>query len=142
MNRYLFIILLSLATLIAVPSYGETVYKDDLVERNFLYYKKFTDSPFTGKVFDKVSGSISGLMIFGKYHGDWVYYHKNGQLRSKQRWNNGTRNGIWEWYHNNGQLSGKGAYKDGEPDGLWESFNEKGLQNGTHHWIDGVYQDD
>ena len=37
--------------LFALPSWGETLTKDDLVERNDLYYEKFTDVQFTGKVF-------------------------------------------------------------------------------------------
>ena len=38
------LVLLSLS----FPSFGETM--DDLVEREGLYYKKFTDVPFTGQV--------------------------------------------------------------------------------------------
>ena len=37
-------------SLLSSPSWSETVSWDDLVERDELYYKKFTDVPFTGKV--------------------------------------------------------------------------------------------
>ena len=41
---------------------------DDLVERNGLYYKKFTDVPFTGKVDGQYNGSIKNgkKMVFGE----------------------------------------------------------------------------
>lgn len=46
--RTLFIVPLVLMSLVSFPSWGETI--DDLVEREGIYYKKFTDVPFTGKV--------------------------------------------------------------------------------------------
>ena len=37
---------------------GETVEYDDLVERERLYFKKYTDVPYTGKVTGKAQGSF------------------------------------------------------------------------------------
>jgi hypothetical protein len=37
-------------SLLSSPSWSETVSWDDLVERNDLFYEKFTDVPFTGEV--------------------------------------------------------------------------------------------
>ena len=59
---------------------------DDLVETNGLYYKKFTDVPFTGKVTGQLNGKIK----------------------------NGKRRGLWKIYYDNGQLRGKGNFKDGK----------------------------
>ena len=42
-NTFLTILFISL---LSSPSWSETI--DDLVERNGIYYKKFTDVPFTG----------------------------------------------------------------------------------------------
>ena len=58
---------------------------DDLVERDGLYYKKFTDVPFTGKITGKEQGSYKN----GKRHGDWVTYWDNGRLRRKGKYKNG-----------------------------------------------------
>ena len=58
---------------------GETVKFEDLVYREGLYYKKFSDVPFTGKV----TGNTQGVFRNGKKHGPWVSYHENGQLESK-----------------------------------------------------------
>ena len=55
---------------------GETVKFEDLVITDGLYYKKFSDVPFTGKVTGKKQGSFKD----GKQHGPWVTYWYNGQL--------------------------------------------------------------
>ena len=48
----LFILLLS------PPSWSETI--DDLVERGGLYYKQFTDVPYTGKITCEEQGLFKG----------------------------------------------------------------------------------
>ena len=63
---------------------GETM--DDLVKRDGLYYKNFTDVPFTGKIVD---------------------YHPNGQLRKKETHKDGKKDGLWVFYGENGQLLSK-----------------------------------
>ena len=63
---------------------GETM--DDLVNRDGLYYRNFTDVPFTGKIVD---------------------YHPNGQLRKKETHKDGKKDGLWVFYGENGQLLSK-----------------------------------
>ena len=75
--RTLFIIPLVLMSLVSSPSWGLTM--DNLISRDGLFYKKFTDIPFTGEVEGMWSGSIKN----GKYEGTWVSYHSNGQLKGK-----------------------------------------------------------
>ena len=95
----------------------------DLVKREGIFYKKFTDVPFTGEVTGKGQGSIKD----GKQTGPWVRYRDNGQLSSKGTFKDGKEDGLWVGYHDNGQLSYKGTYKDGEKDGPWVSY----LKDGT-----------
>ena len=85
---------------------GETM--DDLVITSGLYYKKFTDVPFTGKVTGKEQGKIRN----GKIEGFWKTYWDNGQLMMKEIYKDGKRNGFWEEFK-----------KDGAVD--------KGIQEGT-----------
>ena len=86
---------------------GETL--DDLVKRNGLYFKKFSDTPFTGKVTGKEQGNFKN----GVKEGAWTRYHKNGQLMSKGNYKNGKKEGAWVRYWGNGQLWLKGNYKNG-----------------------------
>ena len=53
-------------SLLSSPSWSVTM--DDLVEREGLYYEKFTDVPFTGKV----TGDTQGSFKSGKKDGAWV----------------------------------------------------------------------
>jgi len=122
---------------------------DDLVERNDLYYEKFTNVPLTGKVTGKEQGSFKngkregywisyhengqlwyeGKFKSGKQEGASVGYHDNGQLQYKGNYKNFGPEGAWVFYWNNGQLESKGNYKNGKEDGAWVSYNQDGTVN-------------
>ena len=119
--RTLFIIPLVLISLVSFPGWGLTI--DDLVQREGIYYKKFTDVPFTGEIDE---GEYRGSLKNGKMEGYWMVYHKNGQLSRKGNYRNSKREGYWLRYWDNGQLFAKGNSKNGEMEGFWEWFNEDG----------------
>ena len=95
----------------------------DLVERDGLTYKKFTDVPFTGEVDEEL---WQGDYKNGKQEGPWVFYHKNGQLRTKGNYKNGEWEGPWIWYYKNGQLKSKGDYKNGKREGSQVMYHKDG----------------
>ena len=64
-------------------SVGWSLEYKDLVKRDGVYYKKFTDVPFTGKITGKTTGSFKN----GKLDGSWVAYYDNGQLNFKGNYN-------------------------------------------------------
>ena len=84
---------------------------DDLVERKGLYYKQFTDVPFTGEV----TGDKQGSFKNGKKEGTWVRYWNNGQLMYKGNFKNGQFEGYWSDYNYDGTVYKEwtGTYKDG-----------------------------
>ena len=61
-----------------------------MVNRDGLYYPKFSDVPFTGEVTGKSQGNLKN----GKREGDWVEYYDNGQLLSKGNYKNGKKEGV------------------------------------------------
>jgi antitoxin component YwqK of YwqJK toxin-antitoxin module len=102
----------------------------DLVERDGLFYKKFTDVPVTGEEQEEFEN---------KGKGDYqVSYHNNGQLLEKGTRKNGKKVGPWVRYYDNGQLSFKGNYKEGKRDGPWISHNKDGTVNPK---FTGTYKD-
>jgi antitoxin component YwqK of YwqJK toxin-antitoxin module len=101
---------------------SETVKWDDLVIREGLYYKKFTDVPFTGKTSGKEQGSFKN----GKKEGPWVIYWDNGQLWKKGNYRNGKEEGPWVIYWDNGQLLGKNNYRNGKEEGPHVSYWDNG----------------
>ena len=84
---------------------------EDLVVRDGLYYKKFSEVPFSGKVTGLRNGSIKN----GKKEGAWVSYYSNGQLKSKGNYENGKREGAWISYHTDGNVIKEfsGTFKNG-----------------------------
>jgi len=133
MNRILAPILLLVFLFPALALSEEVVEWDDLVEREGIYYKKFTTVPFTGKVTGQM---LQGQFKNGKEEGSRVWYHDNGQLFGKGDYKNGKREGPWVTYHDNGQLGRKGTYKDGKKEGPWISYWDNGLL-----MYKGVYKD-
>ena len=139
---------------------GGEVRLEDLVERGGLYFPKFSEVPFTGKVTGKQQGSFKdgkrdgpyfsygdngqlyekGTYKDGKKLGLWVRYHQNGQLWDKGTYKDGKEEGYWVRYHENGRLWWKVTYKDGELDGRWVSYNKDGTMNKIYSgtWRDGV----
>ena len=109
---------------------------DDLVITNGLYYKKYTDVPFTGNTTGKSQGSFRN----GKKHGPWVSYHDNGQVFSQGTYKNDKEDGPWVVYYKNGQLLSKGTLKDGKMDGPWVGYNDDGTvwEKYTGTFKDGV----
>ena len=118
--KKLFLLPLLLLSLISNPCLSETM--ASLVERDGIYYKKFTETPFTGKV----TGVIQGRLKDGKKEGKWTMYHPNGQLMNKVSYKKGKKEGISVWYHDNGQLMGKENYKNGGIEGEVVSFLKNG----------------
>jgi uncharacterized protein len=103
-------------------SFGWSETMDELVKRDDLYYKKYTDVPFNGKI----TGKKQGLFENGIKEGLWNYYHDNGQLYSKGNYKNGNQDGYWVHYHENGQLNSKGDFKNGELEGSYITYYDSG----------------
>ena len=106
-------------------AFGETM--NDLIFRSSdgLYYKRYTEVPFTGKV----TGKEQGIFKNGMRVGLWVHYHIDGWLKSKGTYKNGKSDGPCVQYSRSGNISRKGPYKDGKREGPWVQYNEKGVEN-------------
>ena len=122
-----------LVLLIPSLALGETVKWDDLVEREGLLHKKFTDVPFSGTV----TGKRQGKLKDGKKVGPWVRYHDNGKLFYKGVYKNGKADGPWVFYRNYGQSWDKGTIKNGKRDGPWVSYGDNGLLSYKETYKDG-----
>ena len=103
-------------------SLGWSLEYKDLAKRDGLYYKKFTEVPFNGKVEGQIQGSIRN----GKRDGSWVIYHDNGQLSSEGDYKDGKQVGSWIFYHDNGQLQYKGDFNNGKAVGSWVRYHDNG----------------
>lgn len=122
-----------------VPAWaqGKAVYMDALVQRDGLFFEKFSRTPFTGEVRGR------GLIQNGKRDGPWIFFDDNGQRLSAGDFKAGQEDGPWVFFHPNGQMESRGAFKDGKQDGPWTFFNPNGTtiseRSGTYR--DGVQVD-
>ena len=112
-------------------SVGWSLELKDLVERDGIYYKKFIDGPFTGKI----EGKEQGLIKNGKKEGLWIEYHTNGYLKSKGKFENGNKEGLRIKYYSNGQLKSKGDFINSNKEGSWEWYNLDGTIDGKKYGI-------
>ena len=121
-------------SLLSSASWSATI--DDLVEREEIYYKKFSEIPFTGKLTGRSQGSIYN----GVKEGDWIVYYGNGQLMYKGNLKNGKKEGVFVEYHKNGQLKRKCNYKNGNLDGavVWYRSDGSVFRSMTGTFKDGV----
>ena len=127
-------------SLLSSPSWSEAVNMRDLVERNDLWYKQFSDVPFTGEV----SGLANGKIKNGKKNGPWKWYWQNGQLRFLSSYKNGIDHGIFEDYSESGELKSRMSFKDGLLDGISEHYFSNGKLkqkvNYKDHNRDGILE--
>ena len=87
--RHILAPILLLVLLFPTLALGGEVTMDDLVWREMdgLYFNKFTEVPFDGKVTGQEQGSFKD----GKRDGSWVFYRDNGQLFEKEPTRTGTK---------------------------------------------------
>ena len=119
----MFLLNLFFAIGIASISKSETI--DDLVEREALFYLKFTDTPFTGEL----EGMQQGRISEGKKQGSWLEFWITGQLKSKGEYIDGKKTGPWLLFYTNGQLMSKGNYLEDMEDGDWLYYFRNGNIN-------------
>ena len=103
MSNILRILIIPLV-LYSTPCMSEIM--DDLVYRDGLYYKKFSDVPFTGEIDGKSKHTTDkGVIVNGKMDGHWIRFWNNGQLHEKGRYIDGKLDGVWVNYDKKGNLN-------------------------------------
>ena len=83
---------------------------------------------YTGRCSVVKDDSIVSIQQYlsGRDHGNWVFYHSNGEIETKGKFKNGKRIGKWKYYHDNGNLKQISFYKDGEKSGIWSTYDYDG----------------
>ncbi len=114
----------------------QTADGNSLIQRDGLYYQKFTEEPFTGEV----TGKQRGKIVKGIREGTWVSYWDNGQLDYRGNYKNDKKEGTWVSYWDNGQLWDKGNIKNGKKEGRWVFYDSGGTKRitaDTYGWDEG-----
>lgn len=85
-------------------------------------------------------GNIIGKGIVdveGNKVGDWFYYYKNGNIKSKGKYKNNRRTGLWNYYFINGNIEQQGIFVKGKPNGLWKWYFEGGYIQREENYLHG-----
>ena len=73
--------------------------------------------------------------------GIWKEYHTNGQLKSQGAYKDGKRIDDWVFYHPNGKVEQKGKYdKRGRAQGQWKWFYESGNLLREEMYVDDLLE--
>ncbi len=129
-------ILLSLFLIFLSACSERTIDRDELVERNGVFYEKFSTEPFTGSV----TGRTSGRMSKGLFNGLVTTFDEEGRLTSEYNLVNGVRDGDVTQFHPNGQLKSRGRFRDDLLEGALEVFLESGTLDATYNFVAGNRQ--
>jgi antitoxin component YwqK of YwqJK toxin-antitoxin module len=88
---------------------------------------------------DEINEIIQKNQVIGFeiLHGQWIYYHSNGQVHEKRNFLNGVQDGEWIEYYENGQTQIKGNYVNGQPEGEWTYYYENGQTQIKGTYVNG-----
>jgi len=134
--RNLLLFPLLMITLVSSPSWAEVL--SDLVQRDGIYYKKFSNEPFTGRL----EGKHQVYIKDGKRWGEWFEYYANGQLFSHGWYQANERHGRWVFYLQDGSPHSETYWVNGVKDGRWELYNRDGTIHHLEIWKNGVKERD
>ncbi len=96
---------------------GETVDVDKMVERDGVWYKPNSDSPFSGVLIDSYPNGqkkFEAKVYRGKQHGKQTHWFENGQVQEYSYFEEGNKNGKIDIWHENGQKAMEGEIKYGK----------------------------
>lgn len=83
---------------VALSDGDSTLTFAELFLREGLYYKPFSNVPFSGEL----GGQVTGRLSDGMMEGEWLFYFDNGQLHKKGHFLNSKKHGFWVEYEMNG----------------------------------------
>ena len=154
MRNHLIVSLLLLSIVVCKQDYNW----EDLDEKDGVIYKKLSDDPLTGRVYDYFNDDNQNLkkvylgrLIGGKRDGKWTYWFNNGNKEMEINFRDGKQDGLGIRWYKNGQKMNELTYKDGILNGLYTHWREDGIKSeegsfkgGRLHglvtywsWIDG-----
>ena len=138
-------------SLLASPVWSETVTIDDLVERNGIHYKNFTNVPFSGLVVqdcpegkpkDIFQKGFSGRIVNGLREDYWIITSCLSSRIQRGNYSKGQRVDEWEFYYGDGQLERIGSFKNDSSYGVWKFYDKWGrlVTESTYDEVELVFQ--
>jgi antitoxin component YwqK of YwqJK toxin-antitoxin module len=70
-------------------------------------------------------------------HGEWRFWHENGNLEMQGNYERGEQTGRFVWWHENGQKLAEGEYVQGKMQGPWQTYYSNGSRKSAGQFVDG-----
>lgn len=90
------------------------------------------------KKYDGTTLLYEGRFVNDVPTGEFVYYHKNGKLKSRCTFLGGTSKVKTVLFDENGKKAAEGLFIDQQKEGVWTYFNEKGMKIKVESYKKGV----
>ena len=119
----------------------EGVNREELEQRESIWYLIGSDTPYTGKSFelyDNGQKRWEGNFKDGKADGLSVMWFENGQKESEANFKDGKPDGLGVAWHENGQKRNEVTFKDGTFDGLEVVWHENGQKAQERNYKNGL----
>ncbi|HIG83238.1 MAG TPA: hypothetical protein EYG40_07870 [Verrucomicrobia bacterium] len=108
--------------------------------RGDLYYKKGSDTPYSGIIYSLYENGqpiFEGTIKDGKPDGLYVDWYENGQKKFERNYKDGKQDGLRLRWFANGQKKGESNWKGGKQDGLLVRWYANGQKNREFNYKDG-----
>lgn len=102
---------------------GWTLFARDITKPNYNWWDGVTSIVVTGK-----DGA-------NQRHGEWTWWHKNGQKQMEGRYVEDKPVGKFTWWYSNGQKQLEGEYVEGKQQGRFTWWHENGQKQ-----LEGIYE--
>jgi len=119
----------------------EGVNREELEQRESIWYLIGSDTPYTGKSFelyDNGQKRWEGNFKDGKADGLSVMWFENGQKESEANFKDGKLAGLATTWHENGQKRNEVTFKDGTFVGLEVVWHENGQKAQERNYKNGI----
>ena len=122
-------------------SSSKDIYLKDLLKKDGIFYKKFSDTPFTGKV----TGLLEGTFKKGMKYGEFIKYYSDGKILSKISYFENRLDGSWMEYYRNGNLLRKKIFKNDLLEGEYIDYYSFGqilsIRFYVKNKLEGIYKE-
>ena len=99
-TKYMKYLIIIFSLLFNSLSSTKDIYFKDLLKKEGIFYEKFSDTPFTGKI----TGLLEGKFKKGMKYGEFIKYYSDGKILSKINYFENRLDGSWIEYYRNGNL--------------------------------------
>ena len=103
---------------------------DELLIRDDLFFKKFTNIPFGGRL----GAPDKGLFCRERPVGPFKWHRKNGDPWARAHYVDGKLNGVWISYTRTGQLEEEGGYEFGIRHGPQKFLSDQYGKASSRSW--------